>query len=287
MIDEIKLEEEKIKENLQKQKEKIQSKIVIEDPVVKITFKRILAYFIIYSFLGFIIETIFGMLTKGVIESRQSCLYGQFCCIYGLGAAVMIPGLQKFKKKNWTLFLAGAIEGSIVEYVISWLGEIVFHIKWWDYSNMPFDINGRICLLFTIFWGILALVLMRLINPYIEKFIDKIPKKLFSVLTIGGTILLILDLLITAFGLQVFYTRFTKKYDLNLVEDKNLMVSQEVLENKFVQKLSNTIFTDEKMLRTFPNIKYKDNDGNIIWVKDILTDIKPYYYKISHKFRLK
>ena len=279
MIDEIKLEE--------KIKEKIQRKIVIEDPVVKITFKRILAYFIIYSFLGFIIETIFGMLTKGVIESRQSCLYGPFCCIYGLGAAVMIPGLQKFKKKNWTLFLAGAIEGSIVEYVISWLGEIVFHIKWWDYSNMPFDINGRICLLFTIFWGILALVLMRLINPYIEKFIDKIPKKLFSVLTIGGTILLILDLLITAFGLQVFYTRFTKKYDLNLVEDKNLMVSQEVLENEFVQKLSNTIFTDEKMLRTFPNIKYKDNDGNIIWVKDILTDIKPYYYKISHKFRLK
>lgn len=279
MIDEIKLEE--------KIKEKIQSKIVIEDPVVKITFKRILAYFIIYSFLGFIIETIFGMLTKGVIESRQSCLYGPFCCIYGLGAAVMIPGLQKFKKKNWTLFLAGAIEGSIVEYVISWLGEIVFHIKWWDYSNMPFDINGRICLLFTIFWGILALVLMRLINPYIEKFIDKIPKKLFSVLTIGGTILLILDLLITAFGLQVFYTRFTKKYDLNLEEDKNLMVSQEVLENEFVQKLSNTIFTDEKMLRTFPNIKYKDNDGNIIWVKDILTDIKPYYYKISHKFRLK
>ena len=279
MIDEIKLEE--------KIKEKIQSKIVIEDPVVKITFKRILAYFIIYSFLGFIIETIFGMLTKGVIESRQSCLYGPFCCIYGLGAAVMIPGLQKFKKKNWTLFLAGAIEGSIVEYVISWLGEIVFHIKWWDYSNMPFDINGRICLLFTIFWGILALLLMRLINTYIEKFIDKIPKKLFSVLTIGGTILLILDLLITAFGLQVFYTRFTKKYDLNLVEDKNLMVSQEVLENEFVQKLSNTIFTDEKMLRTFPNIKYKDNDGNIIWVKDILTDIKPYYYKISHKFRLK
>ena len=279
MIDEIKLEE--------KIKEKRQRKIVIEDPVVKITFKRILAYFIIYSFLGFIIETIFGMLTKGVIESRQSCLYGPFCCIYGLGAAVMIPGLQKFKKKNWTLFLAGAIEGSIVEYVISWLGEIVFHIKWWDYSNMPFDINGRICLLFTIFWGILALLLMRLINPYIEKFIDKIPKKLFSVLTIGGTILLILDLLITAFGLQVFYTRFTKKYDLNLVEDKNLMVSQEVLENEFVQKLSNTIFTDEKMLRTFPNIKYKDNDGNIIWVKDILTDIKPYYYKISHKFRLK
>lgn len=289
MINEAKIEEEKIKikENLQKQKEKIQSRIVVEDPIVKITFKRILAYFIIYSFLGFIIETIFGMLTKGVVESRQSCLYGPFCCIYGLGAAVMIPGLQKFKKRNWTLFLAGAIEGSIVEYIISWVGEMIFHIKWWDYSNMPFDINGRICLLFTIFWGILALVLIRLINPYIERFIDKIPAKLFGIITIGGTILLILDLLITAFGLQVFYTRFTNTYNLNLKEDKYLMVSQEVLDNKIIQKLSNTMFSDEKILRTFPNIKFKDDDGNIIWVKDILTDIQPYYFKISNKFRLK
>lgn len=289
MINGVKIEEEKakIKENLQKQKEKIQSRIVVEDPIVKITFKRILAYFIIYSFLGFIIETIFGMLTKGVVESRQSCLYGPFCCIYGLGAAVMIPGLQKFKKRNWTLFLAGAVEGSVVEYIISWIGEMIFHIKWWDYSNMPFDINGRICLLFTIFWGVLALVLIRLINPYIERFIDKIPAKLFSVITIGGTILLILDLLITAFGLQVFYTRFTNTYNLNLEEDKYLMVSQEVLDNKVIQKLSNTMFSDEKILRTFPNIKFKDDDGNIIWVKDILTDIQPYYFKISNKFRLK
>lgn len=289
MIDEAKIEEEKIKikENLQRQKEKIQSRIVVEDPIVKITFKRVLAYFIIYSFLGFIIETIFGMLTKGVVESRQSCLYGSFCCIYGLGAAVMIPGLQKFKKRNWTLFLAGAIEGSIVEYIISWVGEMIFHIKWWDYSNMPFDINGRICLLFTIFWGILALVLIRLINPYIERFIDKIPAKLFGIITIGGTILLIIDLLITAFGLQVFYTRFTNTYNLNLKEDKYLMVSQEVLDNKVIQKLSNTMFSDEKILRTFPNIKFKDDDGNIIWVKDILTDIQPYYFKISNKFRLK
>lgn len=289
MIDEAKIKEEKIKikENLQKQKEKIQSRIVVEDPIVKITFKRILAYFIIYSFLGFIIETIFGMLTKGVVESRQSCLYGPFCCIYGLGAAVMIPGLQKFKKRNWTLFLAGAIEGSIVEYIISWVGEMIFHIKWWDYSNMPFDINGRICLLFTIFWGILALVLIRLINPYIERFIDKIPAKLFGIITIGGTILLIIDLLITAFGLQVFYTRFINTYNLNLKEDKYLMVSQDVLDNKVIQKLSNTMFSDEKILRTFPNIKFKDDDGNIIWVKDILTDIQPYYFKISNKFRLK
>lgn len=133
-----------------------------EERDIKITFKRVLAYFVIYSFLGFIVETIFGMLTKGVVESRQSCLYGPFCCIYGLGAAVMIPGLEKFKKSNWGLAIAGMVEGSVVEYVISWVGEIIFQIKWWDYSNLPLNINGRICLLFSLFWGILALVLFRL-----------------------------------------------------------------------------------------------------------------------------
>lgn len=69
------------------------------------TITRILAYFIIYSVIGFIIETIFGLLTKGVVESRKSFLYGPFCGIYGIGAVVMIIGLQKFKKNDYTLFI--------------------------------------------------------------------------------------------------------------------------------------------------------------------------------------
>lgn len=259
----------------------------IEDPDVKITFKRILAYFIIYSFLGFIVETIFGMLTKGVIESRRSCFYGPFCCIYGLGAAIMIPGLQKFKHSNWTLFIAGAIEGSAVEYVVSLIGELIFQIKWWDYSNMPFNINGRICILFTVFWGVLALGLMRLINPYIERMIDSIPKKIFNFLTIFLTVFLLFDLLFTSFGLKVFYTRLIKEHNLQMKDQRNLMVTDEIMESDIVQYLSKTAFSDEKVLKTFPNIKYEDKEGNIIWVKDLLTNIRPYYYRLSPKFRLK
>ena len=94
MTQEIVLEKET--KNETKKKEKKKRKWHVEDPDVKITFMRLLAYFVIYSFLGFVVETIFGMLTKGVIESRKSCFYGSFCCIYGLGAAIMIPGLKKF-----------------------------------------------------------------------------------------------------------------------------------------------------------------------------------------------
>lgn len=267
--------------------DKIQDKIIIADPVVKITFKRELAYFVIYSFLGFIVETIFGILTKGVVESRKSCLFGPFCCIYGLGAAIMIPGLQKFKKSNWEIFIAGAIEGSVIEYIISWIGEIIFKIKWWDYSNMPFNINGRITLTFSIFWGLLALVLMRFINPYIERGINKLSKKWFDILTISLTIFLILDLLITALGLKVFYTRLIKENNLQIKGENALIVSDEVMEYNVIKFLSNNIFSNEKILKTFPNIKFEDKDGNIVWIKDILTDIQPYYFKISDKFRLK
>ena len=285
MSQEIVLEKETEKETIKKEKKK--RKWHVEDPDVKITFMRLLAYFVIYSFLGFVVETIFGMLTKGVIESRRSCFYGPFCCIYGLGAAIMIPGLKKFKRSNWTLFIAGAIEGSIIEYLVGWIGEVIFQIKWWDYSNMPFNIHGRICILFSVFWGLLALVLIRLINPYIEILIDKIPKKIFNITTIILTIFLLFDLLFTSFGLKVFYTRFLQENDIEMKDQRDLTVSEEILNNSVVKRLSETVFSDENVLKTFPNIKFEDKDGNIIWVKDVLTDIQPYYFKLSPKYKLK
>lgn len=274
------------KENKDKSSE-LEERVVIKEPEVKITFKRMLAYFAIYSFLGFIVETIFGVLTKGVLESRKSCLFGPFCCIYGVGAALMIPGLQKFKKSNWTIFIAGAIEGSAIEYVLSWIGEMFFKIKWWDYSNQPFNINGRITLVFTVFWGILSVCLIRVVNPYVERAINKLSKKWFNILTACFTVFLVLDLLITAFGLKVFYTRLIQEKNIEIKDEEAMLVGEEVMNSNIVQFLSKTIFSDEKILKTFPNIKYEDKNGQIVWIKDVLTEIQPYYFKFSTKFRLK
>ena len=105
---------------------------------------RILAYFIIYSILGYIIETVYGIITKGVWESRQSFLYGPFCGIYGVGAVVMILSLQYFNQNNNRLFIGGFIVGSIVEYLVSLFGEIILNTKWWDYSNMPLILHRAI-----------------------------------------------------------------------------------------------------------------------------------------------
>lgn len=242
---------------------------------------KIVAYFVIYSFLGFVIETLFGLLTKGVIESRKSFLYGPFCGIYGLGAIIMIISLKRFNKNNYTLFLGGFIVGSIIEYAISLIGEEIFHIKWWDYSDMPFNLNGRICISFSFFWGILAIYLMSHINPKVDKFIDRINPKALKTLAIVATFFFLFDLCITGFALKMFFTRLVNDYDLQLQNvDRYRQTYTELYNKPDVKEFVDKHFSYEKMLHTFPNIKVTGKDGNIIWVCDILKDIQPYYFRV-------
>ncbi len=254
---------------------------------------RILAYFVVYSVAGFIIETIFGILTKGVLESRKSFLYGPFCSIYGLGAVLMILPLQKYKKNNYTLFFAGFFIGSIIEYMVSLIGELIFHIKWWDYSDQMFNINGRICVLFSLFWGLLAIYLMSDINPRIDKFIDfvksKIPANYMKTIIIVSIVFLSFDLGITAYALQMFSVRIIHENNLN-VSNKQLMdnLYEKVYINYKKQKdFIYKFFDDEKMIKTFPNIKIEDVDGNILFFRNYVKDIKPYYYNFRANSHLK
>lgn len=254
---------------------------------------RILAYFVVYSVAGFIIETIFGLLTKGVLESRKSFLYGPFCSIYGLGAVLMILPLQKYKKNNYTLFFAGFFIGSIIEYMVSLVGELIFHIKWWDYSDQMFNINGRICVLFSLFWGLLAIYLMSDINPRIDKFIDfvksKIPANYMKTVIIFSILFLSFDLGITVYALQMFSVRIIHENNLN-VSNKQLMdtLYEKIYVNDKKQKdFIYKFFDNEKMIKTFPNIKIEDVDGNILFFRDYVKDIKPYYYNFRTNSHLK
>lgn len=251
---------------------------------------RLFAYFIIYSFLGYIIETIFGMVTKGVWESRQSFLYGPFCGIYGIGAIVMIVSLQYFNQNNNRLFIGGFIVGSIVEYIVSLYGDIFLNIKWWDYSNMPLNINGRICVFFSLFWGILAIYLMTYVNPRIDKLINwiksKMSIKLLKSITILVIIFLFLDCLITGVALKMFFIRKVHENNIQVSDKETIDAKYEEIYND--EQLSNLIykfFGDEKMIKTFPNLKTQDINGNMIYFDCYVGDIQPYYYKFNSNWR--
>ena len=287
-----KLKKEKINEEISKEdnrnhneKENFTKKKRI---INGISIWRILAYFIIYSVLGYIIETIYGMITKGVWESRQSFLYGPFCGIYGLGAVIMIVCLHKFPKKFNTLFIGGFIVGSIVEYVVSFIGEMLLGVKWWDYSNMPLNINGRICVYFSIFWGFLGIYLIASLNPKVDKIIEWIKSKFktykaLKTFVMTVFILLMIDCISTAFALEFFLVRMIVQNDID-VENKELVFEQydEIYGNENISKFIYEFWGDKKMIRTFPNLKITDKDGNIIYM-DSLLDIQPYYLKVHDK----
>lgn len=275
-----------IKEEVKEDKKKNKKKFTI----LGFSIWRIFAYFIIYSLLGYVIETIFGIITKGTWESRQSFLYGPFCAIYGVGAVIMIVFLQYFNKTNNSLFWGGFLVGSITEYVISFLGEKIFNVIWWDYSNMPLNINGRVCVFFSIFWGLLGIYLITYINPKIDRLIEwfnkKISIKKLKVITLLIIIILFIDFLLTCYALKMFYIRMIHNHDIQ-VENKEKVeeMYEEIYANENKVKFVETFFSDRKMIRTFPNLKLTDAYGNILYFDSYLREIQPYYYKFDKSLK--
>lgn len=146
-------------------------------------YKLLLVCFI-GSFFGVIIEMLWCLVSRGYIESRAGLVYGPFNLLYGFGAVVLTVTLYKFRNRGaWISFLGGIIVGSVVEYVCSWGQEFVFGTRSWDYSKMPFNINGRICLLYSIFWGILGVLWIKNLYPRMAKLILKIPNRVGKICT--------------------------------------------------------------------------------------------------------
>ena len=256
--------------------------------ILGISIWKLLAYFIIYSIFGYIIETLFALVRYGVLESRQSFLYGPFCSIYGVGAVIMILFLQYFRKNSITLFIGGFIIGSITEYLLSLIGELILHVKWWDYSNMPLNINGRICFYYSIFWGILAIFLMRTIHPRVRTIMAYILKKssikFVKTFIISITIFLVIDCFISGYAINLFTIRMIAENNLN-VEHKEFIfeINERIQKSNFNSFLINTLFNNEKMIKTYPNLKVQEVDGTIIYFKDLLPNIKPYLIRFQEQ----
>ena len=251
----------------------------------KLKLWELLAYFIIYSIAGYIIETLFALIRYGVLESRQSFLYGPFCSIYGIGAVIMIVFLRYFMKNRITLFIGGFFIGSITEYLVSLIGELLLHVKWWDYSNIPLNINGRICVYFSIFWGILAIFLMTYINKKVDKLLiwlkEKINIKALKTITIITIIFMAIDCVYTGMALRMFYARIEHSGLIKMQNGEQYLLDYEEIQNKpGVKEFMEKYLSDEKMLKTFPNLKVTDINGDIVLVKEVFPDIQPYYVKL-------
>lgn len=141
--------------------------------------------FLFGSVFGFVIETMWCLFKNGVLECRSSMIFGPFVAVYGIGALFLYLGMQFFPDKNKILhiFIFGCVAGTVVEYLFSFIQEVFFGSVSWDYSGKFLNIGGRVCLQYSVFWGLLTIVWYILIQPLFEKLIAKIPERIYKPLT--------------------------------------------------------------------------------------------------------
>ena len=134
---------------------------------------KIFLYFLTYSFLGWILESLYAIYNLGHFVKR-GFLLGPVCPIYGCGAIILILFLSKYKKNSFKLFVVSGILLSFFEYLVSFAMDALFAAKWWDYTNEFFNLNGRISIFYAFVWGIGAILFVNHIHPFVEKRVKKI-----------------------------------------------------------------------------------------------------------------
>lgn len=173
-----------------------------------VCFDKFIWIFVIWAFLGDVIETVFVGLTAGKWMSRSSLIYGTFSIVWGLGAALATVFLHRLiGKEDRYIFIGGFFIGGAYEYLCSVFTEVFLGTTFWDYSNMPFNIGGRTNLLFCLFWGIIVIVWLKLLYPTCSRLIEKVPVIAGKIITWIVVVLFVCDAVISIAAMTRYVER--------------------------------------------------------------------------------
>ena len=207
-----------------------------------LSFYKLFWIFTIGCVAGVVLENIWYLLAFHRITNRVGLVYGPFNPIYGMGALVITVGLYWLRDKHWLwIFFGGVVLGSAFEYICSWVHEAVFGTVSWNYSHLPLNINGRINLVFSLFWGFVALLWTRFLYPGLSNLIERIPHRVGIVLTWTLFAFLVYDILVSAAAVGRMSARHVGKPAANRVEA--------YLDEQF---------PDERLHEIYPSMKFVD-----------------------------
>lgn len=205
---------------------------------------KIIMYFIVYSFFGWVMESVLKTaLQKKPVNS--GFLYGPFCPIYGCGAIIMFLFLNEFRNNPILLFVIAFFILSLWEYIVGWSLEKIFNTKYWDYSENKFNIKGRVCLMNSLFWGFLGVVFIRYMHPFIVEKIDIINTSYLIFLTAVLSIIIIVDLI----------TSIIKVKNININLQKLKEISTTIKEK--IEELETKQINKESLQSAIEELKYK------------------------------
>ena len=201
---------------------------------------KILLICFVGSFCGVVIEMLWCILKYGRVESRAGLVYGPFNLLYGAGAALLSLALYKYRNRGflWS-FTGGFVVGSVLEYVCSWAQEALLGSRSWDYTGMPLNLNGRICLVYSVFWGVLGVLWIKDLYPRMAKWILKIPNRVGKPLTWALTAFLIFNAVVSCVAVGRWAAR----------------VAGDPASGPFWEFIDQR-FTDQRMRRIFANMTF-------------------------------
>ena len=171
----------------------------VDTTVCGFSLYQVFAYFLIYSCLGWCLEVIYAAVTTGQLVNR-GFLNGPVCPIYGFGMVIVLFALTPLSHSLLLLYLGGVILPSALELVGGWALYKLYHTRWWDYSDYPFNIGGYICLEFSLLWGVGTLIVMKLVHPIIADAVALIPPLVGLILMFLLYVLYAADTIATAFA---------------------------------------------------------------------------------------
>lgn len=216
-------------------------------------------YFIIFSLLGLITETIVYVIMSKTIGARGLYLV-PLCFIYGISSVILINALEKLKNKKIKLFIISIILVSLMQYAISFILEGVNGSIFWNYSKKYCNLNGRICLAYSLVFTVIVVVFMLFIKKYFDKLINKMNGKRSKIVDIILTVIITLYILSTVWGFVV-YSRNAKE----VLNGRNYISN-----NNIIEKIENIVFTNERMNKIFPNLRIMNDEGTLIYASSIL-----------------
>ncbi len=201
---------------------------------------ELMIYFILYSVLGWVMESIFRSICERKVINT-GFLKGPFCPIYGIGANIMFLFLEGFENRPIILFFIAIIVLTAWEYVVGVFLEKVFHTKYWDYSDHKINFQGRICLTNSFFWGILGVLFVKYIHPFVQEMINKIDTGLLNYILAILFIVFVTDTIVSIIHVKSI------KSTLENIEKINKEIKEKLKEIRVLKKEKEQ---EEKLIAT-------------------------------------
>lgn len=235
-------------------------------------FSLLTLLFFIYAFIGWIIEVILAIFVEKKFINR-GFLIGPIVPIWGCGGLLIYLLLNKYSDDPLALFLLATFLCATLEYITSWVMEKLFKNRWWDYSHMKFNINGRVCLEFAAGFGLGGIIMTYLINPFLIKIFNMIPSVITTWTAIILLILLIVDIIIS----------FNIIINLKNISSSIRTDSTEALTKKVKEILISKTYPYRRLLQSFPDMKIFNK---VSILKDKIKNAKSQIKLEKHKEKL-